>query len=293
MSEDDIHAARRWYAEELKFIARVQSHLVTDAFANVPREHFSGPGPWRVLSPGRSLEYWTTESADPLHLYHNVLVAIDETRGLNNGQPSLWAALFDELGLARGNAIIHIGTGTGYYTAILAQIVGAAGQVTGVEIDDGLAVRSRENLALAWPQATVVAANGFTFVPSKPVDAIIVAAGVSHLSHTWLEGLAENGRLLVPLTVGIRGAFLLITRHGDSTGRFTTRMVSWTGIIPCVGGKDAEAEARLKNALQSANYGAIRSLRRPPEMPDDTCWLAGDGWWLSTADLPATESDKV
>jgi protein-L-isoaspartate(D-aspartate) O-methyltransferase len=39
----------------------------------------------------RSGDYWTTVNANPRHVYHDVLIALDETRGINNGQPSLWA----------------------------------------------------------------------------------------------------------------------------------------------------------------------------------------------------------
>ena len=71
----------------------VRSPAVVHAFATVPREHFAGPGPWRLLSPWYLQDYWTTEDADPRHLYNDVLVAIDEARRLNNGQPRLWAFL--------------------------------------------------------------------------------------------------------------------------------------------------------------------------------------------------------
>lgn len=150
-------------------------------------------------SPMRMAAYWTTEDADPRDLYHDVLVAIDESRRLNNGQPSLWACLYDQLELASGNHIVHVGIGTGYYSAILAEIVGSAGHVTAIEIDPGLAEQARSNLALAWRQVTVVTADGFTFQPERPADAIVVNAGVSHLSLSWLDALTpENGRLLIP-----------------------------------------------------------------------------------------------
>jgi protein-L-isoaspartate(D-aspartate) O-methyltransferase len=152
LMDNRIEMARRWFAEELRHTAQLQSPGVVKAFATVKREQFAGPGPWRLLSPIRMTEYWTTESADPAHLYHDVLVAIDEKRRLNNGQPSLWACLFDQLGLARGEHVVHIGTGAGYYTAILAEIVGPTGHVTGVEIDPHLAERSCQNLAAVWPQ---------------------------------------------------------------------------------------------------------------------------------------------
>src|SRR5262249_36117364 len=152
----------------------------------------------------------------PHHLYHDVLIAIDPIRRLNNGQPSLWAHLYDQLELEPGAHVVHIGAGTGYYSAILAEIVGRNGKVTAIEIDPGLADWARQNLALAWPQAAVVEADGFVFRPGEPADATIVNAGVTHLSLAWIDSLAaENGRLLVPLTTGDgMGAFLLITRLG-------------------------------------------------------------------------------
>jgi len=239
-------------------------------------------------------EYWTTENADPRHVYHDALVAIDETRPLNNGQPSLWAHLYDRLGLAPGAHVVHIGAGTGYYSAILAEIVGGNGRVTAIEIDPALAARARDNLASAWPQATVVAADGFAFRPDRPADAIIVNAGVSHFSPAWLDSLApENGRLLVPLTNAQRwGGFLLITRHAGGTQRYSARFVHQVGIISCVGGRDPAAEARLGEALAKAPITAVQSLRRAPEEPDASCWLSGDGWWLSTAPVAGGDAAR-
>jgi protein-L-isoaspartate(D-aspartate) O-methyltransferase len=288
----NLETARRWFAEELRYVAHVRSSVVVTAFANVPREHFAGPGPWRLLSPMAQTGYWTTEDAEPRHLYHDVLIAIDEQRKLNNGQPSLWAYLYDQIDLCPGNHIVHIGIGTGYYTAILGDIAGPDGHVTAVEIDPDLAERARANLAFAWPQVNVIAADGFTFRPDRPADVIIVNAGVTHIALPWLDALAEtNGRLLVPLTGENRwGAFILITRLPGDPPRYAARNISRVGIIDCVGGRDSEAEARLIEALRKAQGAPpVQSLRRSPEEPDETCWLAGNGWWLSTASV-ATNS---
>jgi protein-L-isoaspartate(D-aspartate) O-methyltransferase len=287
---DPVAAAREAYAEELRCTAPIRNAAVVKAFATVPRERFLGRGPWRILSPMSLAAYWTTDDADPRHLYHDVLVAIDPIRRLNNGQPSLWAYLYDQLGLSPGEHVVHVGAGTGYYSAILAEIVGAAGRVTAIEIDPGLASWARENLSLAWPQARVVEADGFVFCPEQPADAVIVNAGVTHLSPAWLDSLAaENGRLLVPLTnAEMWGGFLLITRHAGETQHYPARFVHHVGVIPCVGGRDPEAAARLKEALAKAPFSAIQSLHRAPEEPDGSCWLAGNGWWLSTAPVPVS-----
>jgi protein-L-isoaspartate(D-aspartate) O-methyltransferase len=205
-----------------------------------------------------------------------VLIAIDEERRLNNGQPSLWARMYDHLELSRGD---HVGAGTGYYSAIFAEIIGRAGRVTAIEVDPILAARAEENLSAAWPQATVAAADGFLFHPDRPADAIVVNAGVTHFSPVWLDALAaENGRLLVPLTNAERwGCFLMITRQGGGPDRYAARFAGRVGMIPCVSGRDPAAEEKLTAALARGDFTAIRSLRRAPEEPDDTCWLAGEG----------------
>ena len=133
-------------------MARVRSPAVVEAFANVPREHFAGPGPWR---PWYVRDYWTTQDADPRHLCHDVLVAIDDARRRRTG-----------------------------------------------------------------------------------------------------------ARL-----------------------RYDARHVCGTGITDCVGGRDDAAAGRLVAAIAKSGFASIRSLRRPPDEPGQTCWLAGDGWWLSTASL--------
>jgi protein-L-isoaspartate(D-aspartate) O-methyltransferase len=49
-----------------------------------------------------------TASADPRHIYLHVIVAIDEGRRLNNGQPSLWPYLYDRIRLTPGTHVVHI-----------------------------------------------------------------------------------------------------------------------------------------------------------------------------------------
>src|SRR5437667_501392 len=73
-----LEEARHRFAEELRYTARVRSSNVVAAFATVPRERFVGPGPWRIKSPMSLAEYWTTGDADPRHVYHDVLIALDE-----------------------------------------------------------------------------------------------------------------------------------------------------------------------------------------------------------------------
>jgi len=139
-------AQRHWYAEDLKLRAPVRRNMaIVEAFATVARERFLGPGPWRIR-PERRNDYLQTPDDNPHWIYHDVLVAIDHTRGLNNGLPSFWAHNFDHLDLKRDQRVMQVGAGTGYYTAVLAEIVGANGRVIAVECDGELAARARINL---------------------------------------------------------------------------------------------------------------------------------------------------
>jgi protein-L-isoaspartate(D-aspartate) O-methyltransferase len=201
--------ARRWYAEDLRLQARVRRNMaIVEAFAAVARERFLGPGPWRVLPDRWSGDgSFLTPDDDPRWIYHDVLVAIDHARGLNNGLPSLWARNFDHLDLERGQRVMQVGAGTGYYAAVLAEIVGENGRVIAVECDGELVARARVNLG-PWRQVDVVHGDGRTHDPGK-VDVIIVFAGSTHPAPLWLDRLAPGGRLLIPLTVENQFGFLL------------------------------------------------------------------------------------
>jgi protein-L-isoaspartate(D-aspartate) O-methyltransferase len=142
----ELDEIRHYYAEELRAVANLQSEALVQAFAKVPREHFLGPGPWQVFSPYSEAD-WATKDADPEQLYHNLLVVIDAERKLNNGHPSFLASLIEQLELMEGDRVVHVGCRPGYYTAVMAEVVGSRGEVTAIEIDSQLAVRARANLS--------------------------------------------------------------------------------------------------------------------------------------------------
>jgi protein-L-isoaspartate(D-aspartate) O-methyltransferase len=277
----DLDLARAYYAEELRGVANLQSEAVVTAFAKVPREHFLGPGPWQIKSPGFEC-YWTTKDADPKQLYHNILVAIDPSRLLNNGHPSFLASLIDRLELKPGDHVVHVGCGTGYYTAIMAEVVGRKGHVTAIEVDSELASRARDNLN-DFPNVEVIEGDGGE-IDSGPADAILVNAGATHPRAVWLDSLRIGGRLLVPLTVTRRrmgaggGRVLKVTRQTEG---LTACFISGVGIFSCVGGRDAELNQRLKEVFERDDWKSVQSLRREPHEPADTCWLHADNFCLS------------
>lgn len=284
----DLAILREFYAEELRAVSNVRSPVLVKAFASVPREHFLGPGPWQILAPSEPgrVAYRTTEDADPRHLYHNVLVAIDTSRRLHNGQPSALALWIDSLDLQEGEHVVHIGCGVGYYTAILVEVVGSAGHVTAIELDPDLAARARKNLSHV-SHVDVLEGDGGTH-DAGPTDAILVNAGATHPRQLWLDSLRAGGRLLVPITVAIntsgdgRGGMLKVTRHRRG---FSARFISEVGIFPCIGARDSEMNEKLAKAFRGGAWHAVESLRRDPHEPTETCWLHGRDFCLSTLAL--------
>lgn len=281
---DPIETRRRFYAEELRFTTRMRSPRVEAAFAAVPREKFVGDGPWRLKSLWNMADYWTTDDADPKHVYHDVLIALDERLGLNNGQPSLWAFLIDRLGVAAGEQVLHLGSGTGYYTAILAELAGAQGRVTAFEIEPSMAERARMALA-RWPQIVLVHGDGANG-PFSPADVIVASAGATHPLPTWIEALNPGGRLLFPMTVtrGPGGMLLVTRRNGDE---FSAQFLCAAAFYEFSGARDAEISGRLEQAFTRDRGAGVKSLRRDPHAEEETCWLHGDGWCLSRREVTA------
>lgn len=281
---EDLARLRRWFAEDLRLRTGLGDAAVVDAFAAVPRERFLGTGPWLVMpSPDRP---FTTPDDDPRWLYHDVLVSIDAARGINNGLPSLWAHAFDRLALRPGERVMQIGAGTGYYAAVLAEIVGRRGGVVAIEHDAALAAQARDNLA-AWPQVEAIAGDGRTH-DAGALDAVVVFAGSTHPAPLWLDRLRDGGRLMMPLTAANRWGFMLrATREGAAFGAASVGPV---GFIPCIGGRDEAAAERLQTALEALGRSTvpIRALHRgaPTAADADRVWYAGPGFWLERDPSP-------
>ena len=187
-----------------------------------------------------------------------------------------------------GEAIIHIGAGTGYYTAILAQLTGPHGHVDAYEIEGDLAARATSNLG-EFANVTVHHRDA-THAPLPPCDVIYVNAGATSPLDLWLDALRPKGRLLFPLTPDHgpggapgHGAMLLVTRNTDSTEIFAAHFLSPAMFIPCIGARDDATGAKLAESFKRGDARNVRSLQRNT-WPDQSSWCAGDNWWLSTED---------
>jgi protein-L-isoaspartate(D-aspartate) O-methyltransferase len=278
----DLAAYRRFFAEEIEACAGLRTPRLVEAFAAVPRERFLGPGPWitrreadfmtAALPGGR-----TTADADPRRVYHNVVLAIDPSRQLFNGQPSTLGVWIDALDIRPGARVLHIGAGLGYYSAIMAHAVGGNGRVVAIEVDEKRAGQARRNLQ---PFACVEVRCGDAAAASgESFDAILVNAGATHPHHVWLEGLNPGGRLVLPLTITPdldaplgKGVVVLVTRQDDAVS-YAVRMLTFVVIYTGRGIRDPQMNALLGRALSRSAWPKLTRLRRDRHEPLSSCWF--------------------
>jgi protein-L-isoaspartate(D-aspartate) O-methyltransferase len=280
-----LEMCRRFFAEEIGATSNIRNAAVIDALATVPREAFVHAGPWTVrgeadfFGPPRQ-----TPDADPRHVYHNYSIAIDQARQLFNGAPGLLAMLIDRLELKPGDRAMHVGAGTGYYTAIMAQCVGPTGRVLAFEVDEALAAESRRNLA-SMPWVDVRHADGSGPIEER-VNGILINAGITHPLDTWLDSLAEGGRMVLPLTVAMmgtigKGLVVLATRTADGVS-FDARVLGFVAIYSAAGIRDESIGQQLAMALRKNPFPQLKRLRRDTHDSCPACWLHGTGWCFST-----------
>ena len=280
--EDRAQKLRRFFAS---LVAGDRSPSIERAFANVRRETFAGPGPWSILTFSGT-DYVQTPDDDPAFLYQDVLIALDPARHLNIGLPSGHAIWLNAIDVRPGERVIQIGAGTGYYTAILAHLVGAEGCVDAYEIDEALAARASENLK-DLPQVKVHARTGLAGELPK-ADVIYVCAGTAQPYQAWLDAMDAGARLLFPMQPDSGAGGMLLIRRPEGGTNWPAQFISRARFICCDGPQDALASRRLAEAF-AANWSDVRSFRSG-EASDDSCWFAGKGWWLSTEAVDAEAS---
>jgi protein-L-isoaspartate(D-aspartate) O-methyltransferase len=181
----------------------------------------------------------------------------------------------------RAKRSCKVGAGSGYYTAILAHLVGSVGQVHAFEIDPQLASRAAQNL-LPWPWASVHARSG-TLENLPSADVIYVNAGVTQPSWAWLDALRPGGRLLFPFqAVGGLGGMLVIEKPRSGGLAWPARFVARAAFVACETRQDEAIGRALSTAFAGGGCETVRSVRLDNK-PAATCWLDGGDWWLSTS----------
>jgi len=184
----------------------VRDPLVLAAMRAVPRHEFVPPEEW-----------------DQAYGDH----ALPLSHGQTVSQPYIVARMTEMLGLRGGERVLEIGTGSGYQTAVLAEI---AGEVYSVEVRPELADRARARLG--GRGVHVRCGDGRAGWPEHaPYDAILVTAAPASIPPALVEQLAEGGRLVIPVGVGDQELVLIEKRDG----RVVRRRGEGVRFVPLVG----------------------------------------------------------
>ena len=279
MRQASLDEVRSFYARLMAGAAQSNDARLERIFELVPRELFMPPGPWKVMVNDR---YFETPSADPVYLYQNALIALDASKGINNGMPFLHAAWIGKAAPQPGEVVVHIGAGTGYYSAILSLLVLPGGRVEAFELEEHLAERATGNLA-AFDNVTIHNADAVS-LPLPDADLIYVNAGVSAPPASWLRALKPSGRMIFPWRPAEKIAMAcLISRKPAG---FAFKPLHPAGFIPCVGASEAD-----RAAIQAPDYAAVWNTHAvhltADRAPDETATAVYADLWFSREPLSA------
>ena len=118
--------------------------------------------------------------------------------GQTISQPYIVALMLQSLELSPTDRVMEVGTGSGYVTALLAEL---AAQVISIERHRSLADSARALLVtLGYANAKIVTGDGTRgFLEAAPYDAIIVSAAAPGMPPALLDQLADGGRMIIPV----------------------------------------------------------------------------------------------
>jgi protein-L-isoaspartate(D-aspartate) O-methyltransferase len=288
LTDDPLSAVRQAYAATVCAKGGCADPRVVAAFAAMPREAYSPPGPWQVYRPSQAppyFDYERTPSAEARELYGDLSVELAPGSFINAGLPSVIASWMADTAPPAGGSVVQVGAGLGYYTAILAALVGPSGRVLAAEIDPSIGRQAKRNLA-HLPQVELVVGDGAALSVAA-ADLVLVHAGISDLPPAWLRGLSPRGALVVSLTFTDQGFTTIglgVTLKVRPSGRdrYAARFISMPYITTSSSLRSERGEAELRRAMEGAfDYSDIASIRLDAHARDGSCWLHRDGWCVS------------
>ena len=152
--------------------------------------------------------------------------------GQTISQPYIVALMLEALALSPSDKVLEVGTGSGYVTALLAEMVS---QVISIERHPVLADSARAQLAtMGYGNVMVVVGDGTRGVPQfAPYDAIVVSAAAAELPQELVDELAEGGRMIIPIGTGDSQQLQFIYKEN---GEIKTRMRELCRFVPLISG---------------------------------------------------------
>ncbi len=153
--------------------------------------------------------------------------------GQTISQPYVVAAMTEALGLRPEDRVLEIGTGSGYQTAVLAEI---ANHVFSIERIPELAERAQRTLQeIGYRNVTVGVGDGSEGLPEEaPFDAILVTAAAPDVPQPLFSELAEAGRMVVPVGTA-SGQQLHLVRKFD--GNPAIQLLDLVRFVPLIGSR--------------------------------------------------------
>jgi protein-L-isoaspartate(D-aspartate) O-methyltransferase len=273
---------------------------VLEAFRAVPRHRLVpvfwelSDGPWG--SPHDLVEHRVGDGEPrALELLYDVERAYPTRRSGPEGvttsasAPRLLAAQAEQLELRTGMSVLEIGTGPGYFAALLAELVGPEGRVASVDVDEEVVDDARSRLADCGYDVTVIAADGDAGAPARaPFDRIVASVGCNDVARAWLEQLEPDGFALVPLLHGGTHPMLAVTPDGRGRVRIPSGYVSIQGRQASVQ-LWPHARAGVETPEHEPLPGRLREVLAPAD-DDRTPFgrpLWALGFWVAVNDLRA------
>ncbi len=153
--------------------------------------------------------------------------------GQTISQPYIVALMTDLLDLRGGQAVLEVGTGSGYQAAVLAEL---GVRVFTIEIIEPLATRAEWRLAaLDYANVTVRQGDGYYgWQEHAPFDAVIVTAAANHIPPPLIKQLKPGGRMVIPVGARFLTQWLVVVDK-DANGRVTTRQMLPVRFVPLTG----------------------------------------------------------
>jgi len=153
--------------------------------------------------------------------------------GQTISQPYIVAIMLQALALTGSEKVLEVGTGSGYQTALLAEL---AVEIYSVERHASLAAAAERKLAaLGYRNVHVLVGDGSQGLPEyPPFDAIVVSAAAPIIPPALFEQLAENGRMVIPVGPAHAQELQLVRKQN---GEATVKVLEGCRFVPLIGGQ--------------------------------------------------------